>query len=77
MTLQLGVVMDPIGSIQTKKDTTFAMLLAAQARGWTLHYFEQQDLYLRDTEAFGRSRYLKVEDKPNNWFSFDGEKDLP
>jgi glutathione synthase len=77
MTLQLGVIMDPIDSINIKKDTTFAMLLAAQARGWTLHYFEQQDLYLRDTDAFGRSRHLKVKDNPNNWFSFNGEKDLP
>lgn len=77
MTLQLGVVMDPIGSINIKKDTTFAMLIAAQARGWTLHYFEQQSLYLRDTQAFGRSRNLKVKDKSNDWFTFNDEKDLP
>ena len=38
MTLNIGVVMDPIATITIKKDTTFAMLLAAQARGWTLHY---------------------------------------
>lgn len=77
MTLQVGVVMDPIDSISIKKDTTFAMLLAAQARGWKLHYFEQRDLYLRDTKAFGRSRNLQVEDESSNWFSFGGEQDLP
>ena len=43
MTLKLGVVMDPIAAIALKKDTTFAMLLAAQAHGWELHYFEQSD----------------------------------
>ena len=37
MTLKLGVVMDPIATITIKKDTTFAMLLAAQARNWELH----------------------------------------
>ena len=31
-----GVVMDPIDSIKSKKDSSFAMLLAAQARGWSL-----------------------------------------
>ena len=34
----LGVVMDPIESIVPAKDSTLAMLLAAQARGWTLIY---------------------------------------
>ncbi|MCG8098569.1 MAG: glutathione synthase, partial [Candidatus Thiodiazotropha taylori] len=33
MTIQLGVVMDPIETIKIYKDSTFAMLLAAQRRG--------------------------------------------
>jgi len=60
MTVKLGVVMDPIATISVKKDTTLAMLLAAQARGWDLHYFEQADLYARGNQAFGRSRALTV-----------------
>jgi len=59
MTVRLGVVMDPITAITIKKDTTFAMLLAAQARGWELHYLEQRDLYLRDGQPYGRSRRLR------------------
>lgn len=62
MTIKLGVVMDPIATITIKKDTTFAMLLAAQARGWQLHYFEQADLYARGNKAFGRARRLSVKD---------------
>lgn len=77
MTIHLGVVMDPIDSIKTKKDTTFAMLLAAQARGWMLHYLEQGDVYLRDMEAFGRTRLLEVNDDPNDWYRFHGEQELP
>ena len=42
--LRLAVVMDPIGSIKYAKDTTLAMLLAAQARGLELTYLEQGDL---------------------------------
>ncbi|HXH03757.1 MAG TPA: glutathione synthase [Candidatus Competibacteraceae bacterium] len=75
--IQLGVVMDPIQTIHTKKDTTFAMLLAAQARGWTLHYFEQRDLFLRDGEVYGRARLLQVKDDPHDWFLFLGERELP
>lgn len=77
MTLKLGVVMDPIATIITKKDTTFALLLAAQSRGWELHYFEQADLYARGNEAFGRSRRLSVQDDPYGWFAFHGECELP
>ncbi len=77
MTLKLGVVMDPIATITIKKDTTFAMLLAAQARNWELHYFEQADLYARGGEAFGRARLLNVKDDKHGWFTFCGERDLP
>jgi len=37
---RLGVVMDPIGAISYAKDSTLAMLLAAQARGFALAYLE-------------------------------------
>ncbi|MBL8251771.1 MAG: glutathione synthase [Candidatus Competibacter sp.] len=76
MTLKLGVVMDPIATIAVKKDTTLAMLLAAQARGWELHYFEQADLYARGNEAFGRARALSVKDDKGAWFAFHGEREL-
>ena len=75
-TVKLGVVMDPIGRIKPEKDTTLAMLLAAQARGWELHYMEQPDLYLRDGIARARTRQLSVNDTANGWYSFAGQFDL-
>ena len=42
----LGIVMDPIASINIKKDSSFAMLLEAQRRGYEIHYMEMADLYL-------------------------------
>ncbi len=77
MTIKVGVVMDPIATITIKKDTTFAMLLAAQSRGWELYYLEQADLYARGNEAFGRTRLLSVKDAKHNWFAFLGERELP
>lgn len=44
--IKLGIVMDPIATINIKKDTSFAMLLEAQRRGYELHYMEMNDLYL-------------------------------
>ena len=66
---RLAVVMDPIAKIKPAKDTTLAMLLAAQHRGWELFYLEQQDLWLRDGEAWGRPRPLEVRDDPRTWFT--------
>ena len=64
----LGVVMDPIESIQPKKDSTLAMLLAAQRRGWNLIYFRQQDLAIRDGAPLGQGAKLTVQDSPDSWF---------
>jgi glutathione synthase len=61
--------MDPIAGIKSAKDSTLAMLLAAQARGIELSYFEQGDLALRDGEAFGRARSLAVRADPASWFT--------
>src|ERR1700733_372422 len=56
---RLGVVMDPIGAITYAKDSTLAMLLAAQ----------QRDLLLRDGVAMGGMRALTVRADPAGWFT--------
>ncbi len=63
-----AVLMDPIGTIKPKKDTTLALLLEAQRRGHALLYMEQRDLAVRDGRAWGRMAPLKVKDHPHGWF---------
>jgi glutathione synthase len=60
MTIKVGVVMDPIEQITYKKDSSLAMLWAAQRKGWELHYMEQQHLFLRDGKVKGQMAPLKV-----------------
>jgi glutathione synthase len=72
---RLAVVMDPIGAISYAKDSTLAMLLAAQARGFELAYLEQRDLLLRDGVALGRLRALTVRADAASWFTL-GEPSL-
>ena len=64
----LGVVMDSIAQIRPQKDTTLGLIEAAQRKGWSLMYFEQDDLYLRDGDAHGEGRGLEVRLDTNNWF---------
>ena len=63
--------MDPIDEIKPVKDTTLAMLLAAQQRGWELWYAEQRDLWLRDGVAYGRVRPVAVRNDLQDWFTLD------
>ncbi|GAA3719449.1 glutathione synthase [Oceanisphaera sediminis] len=77
MTIKLGIVMDPIQSINIKKDTSFAMLLEAQHRGYELWYMEMSDLSLRDGEAFGHMARLTVKEDANQWFTLEEAERQP
>ncbi len=70
MTIKLGVVMDAIAHIKPHKDSTHAMLLEAQNRGWDIYYMEQNDLYIRDGVSYAASRRLRVQDNHEHWFDF-------
>ncbi|MEI7950614.1 MAG: glutathione synthase [Gammaproteobacteria bacterium] len=69
MRIKLAVVMDPIAAINFKKDTTLAMLLAAQKLDWELWYLEQKDLYLDQGRAFAEMRPVTVRYDANDWFT--------
>lgn len=73
----LGVVMDPIQCVNFKKDTTLALLLAAQDRGWQLYYMEQQDLALRDSSPVGNVRTLTVHNNAEHWFDLGEPQMMP
>lgn len=69
MPRNLAVLMDPIARINPKKDTTFAMLLEAQRRGYRVRYMSHGDLALRDGMAWARLAELSVRDDPSDWFT--------
>ncbi|MFD1007379.1 MULTISPECIES: glutathione synthase [Oceanisphaera] len=77
MTIKLGIVMDPIQSITIKKDTSFAMLLEAQRRGYELWYMEMGDLSLRDGESYGRMAKLTVKEDANQWYTLETAERQP
>ncbi|MBU1436835.1 MAG: glutathione synthase [Gammaproteobacteria bacterium] len=74
--IKLGIVMDPISAINIKKDSSFAMLLQAQERGYQLHYMEMADLYLVEGQARANTKLLQVEQNPAKWYEFNGQQDI-
>lgn len=77
MSKSLGVVMDPISSINYKKDTTLALLLAAQRRGYRLFYMEQQHLFLDNGNPRAEVRPLKVIENPFKWYELGEGSSIP
>ena len=67
----LAVLMDPIEKIKIYKDSSFAMLLEAKRRGYSLHYLLQESLYIKDSRACARAQALDVFDNNARWFHLD------
>jgi glutathione synthase len=76
-TIRLGVIMDPIEGINIKKDSTFAMMLAAQQRGWELFYILQHNLFVLDGITHSTMQAVTVKDDATGWFSLDEPQTLP
>lgn len=77
MSIKLGIVMDPIEAITYKKDTSLAMLLAAQRRGWKIYYMLQTDLYMESGISKGITRELTVKADPRDWYAFGETREMP
>ena len=77
MTISVGVIMDPISAINYKKDTTLALLLAAQNEGWSLSYMELSDLALIDGVPMARQTPLKVFASKERWYELGQSADAP
>jgi glutathione synthase len=67
--IRLGVLMDDISNIKPNKDSSFAMMLEAQARGWEIHTFDSPDMYYSDGKVFASTRITEVQDSEISWFS--------
>jgi len=72
--MKLGVVMDPIESINFKKDSTLAMMIEAQSKGHEIFYITPNALFIDSGIAFASSAKIEVKDNPSDWFSLEEEK---
>ncbi|GLX81501.1 glutathione synthase [Thalassotalea eurytherma] len=76
MTIKLGVVMDPIENINVKKDSSLAMMLEAQKRGYELYYMQMEDLYLFEGEARASVQIVTVADDVEQWYQVVDQRDI-
>ena len=69
MGLKVAVQMDPIERINIRGDSTFALLLEAQARGFPVAYYTPDQLAMRDGALFARVRPLSVVDRQGEHYT--------
>ncbi|MDP5253923.1 MULTISPECIES: glutathione synthase [unclassified Vibrio] len=74
--IKIGIVMDPIESITIKKDTSFAMMLEAQRRGYQIHYMQMQDLHLEQGVALADTKIITVAENPDQWYQVQSEQSI-
>lgn len=75
--MKLAMIMDPIASIKPYKDTSFRLLLEAQARGYACYYLELADLSLRQGEPLARARAVQVRDQATDFYQLGEAQEVP
>ncbi|MCH8493340.1 MAG: glutathione synthase [Idiomarina sp.] len=66
--LRVAIVMDPIQTVKTYKDTSFRIALEAQARGYELLYLELADMFIEQGTAMARVQPLQVTDREQDFY---------
>lgn len=61
MKLKMAFIMDPVETINTEKDTTFVLMLEAQARGHEVWYLELKDMFVKETQAYANATPISLE----------------
>ena len=75
--ITLAVIMDPIQQIKIHKDSTFAMMLEAQRRGWLITYLQPQDLSQHQGRTYASGHLIQVMDEPNSWYQLGEPQHQP
>src|SRR5271154_4968438 len=77
MRLNVAVQMDPIERINIRGDSTFALLLEAQARAHPLSYYTPDRLAMRDGKVSASVRPLEVRNKAGDYFTLGEPRHVP
>lgn len=65
---QMLVVMDPLATLKPHKDTTVALLLEAQRRGYALAVCTPQDMWLDNERPWAQVHSITVRDQQSDWY---------
>ncbi len=75
--MKLAFIVDPLDEFKLEKDTTYAIMRAAAARGHTLYALQQEDLAWHKAAVTGRATRLHLTGETPRWYRLDAPADMP
>ncbi|MBI3042989.1 MAG: glutathione synthase [Betaproteobacteria bacterium] len=66
--MKIAFVVDPLDSFKIAKDTTFAIMREAAARGHALYALEQDDLFWHSDRVYGNARQIELTGEQPRWY---------
>ena len=75
--MKIGFVADPLATFNTKKDSTYAMMVEASRRGHEIHAMLQEDLVWKRDSVLARMSRVTVRPDPKHWYELDAARETP
>ncbi len=75
--MKLAFIVDPLDEFKLEKDTTYAIMRAAAARGHALYALQQEDLAWHKAAVTGRAARLHLTGEAPRWYRLDAPADTP
>ena len=75
--MRIGVILDPLPSIKTYKDTTYAMMAEAARRGHELFFMLQESLMWKGGAVVGENARLTLTGEKERWYHIDLPRETP
>lgn len=75
--MKLALILDPLSALKPYKDSSVAMMRAAQTRGHAIFTIQREALSVRDGIVSARSLPVRVNDDNHDWFEPGVEEVLP
>lgn len=75
--MKIGVILDPLPSLNTKKDSTIAMMAEAAGRGHELFVMMQEGLMWKDGRVIGENMHLAMTGDREHWYRASPPTETP
>ncbi|XCE15390.1 glutathione synthase [Candidatus Liberibacter asiaticus] len=70
----IAIQMNHISTVKVKEDSTFAIALEAQVRGYQIFHYTPDQLYMRDSKIYANTQPLSLDEKKEQYYSLGEEK---
>jgi glutathione synthase len=74
--MKIAFIVDPLPSLNIKKDSTYAMMVEAARRGHDLYVMQQEDLLWKRNEVLGVMSKITLRKPPGDWYVLDAALEM-